>query len=534
MKKTLCIIGALLLALPVVAQVPAGPTTFGGRVDAVSFAYGAQGQGAALVVGAGGGNAGTSYSITLNYGKTSSGGTGYVFYPFSYPVLPAIAIGSGATYEVVTPSSASCTTGQANSYQQCSVTASFTYAHGAGDIVRSGDAGLVEAINFAAFTPSIGNIVEIGEKWYVAGGTQAAIQAITTPYPYVSIEDTSGYYGLRWFTTTPTVQTTTAAAAASTGTLTAGGSLTAGAYYFKTAYVDVLGQVSQSSSEVASSLTATSTNASITVNAPAAAAGQVGYIVYMTIQGGGSGNEFWVPVTSTNCTLTTIENVIAACALTNTGYGQTSSNALISVTPVNTQAKVIGATDTVNRTAFAYLASNSAGAVSPIPVTYATFTGTATSAATYHIGAITINGTLFGQVGREYKICGGGHFTYATTGTQIQFALLEGAYNNSDVALATTTGAVSTATSGNAVSQFCFTVDILSNSGTAATADVHAWAMTNPAAATAALVETDINVAAITGLPSSGTQWLDLEVINAAAFGTGGFVLDTLSILPVH
>ena len=180
------------------------------------------------------------------------------------------------------------------------------------------------------------------------------------------------------------------------------------------------------------------------------------------------------------------------------------------------------------------MASNSAGAVSPIPVTYATFTGTATSAATYHIGAITINGTLFGQVGREYKICGGGHFTYATTGTQIQFALLEGAYNNSDVALATTTGAVSTATSGNAVSQFCFTVDILSNSGTAATADVHAWAMTNPAAATAALVETDINVAAITGLPSSGTQWLDLEVINAAAFGTGGFVLDTLSILPVH
>jgi hypothetical protein len=64
------IIGALLLALPVVAQIPAGPTTFGGRVDALSFSYGGQGQGAALVVGAGGGNAGTSYSITLNYGKT--------------------------------------------------------------------------------------------------------------------------------------------------------------------------------------------------------------------------------------------------------------------------------------------------------------------------------------------------------------------------------------------------------------------------------------------------------------------------------
>jgi hypothetical protein len=533
-KKTLCIIGALLLALPIVAQIPAGPTTFGGRVDALSFSYGAAGQGAALVVGAGGGNAGTSYSITLNYGKSTSGGTGYAFYPFSYAVLPAIAIGSGATYEVVTPSSASCTTGQANSYQQCSVTASFTYAHGAGDIVRSGDAGLVEAVNFAAFTPSIGNIVEIGEKWYVAGGTQALIQALTTPYPYVTIEDTSGYYGLRWFTATPTVQTTTAAAAASTGTLTAGGSLTAGAYYFKTAYVDVLGQVSQASSEVASSLTATATNASITVNAPAAAAGQVGYIVYMTIQGGGSGNEFWVPVTSTNCTLTTIENVISACALANTSYGQTSSNALISVTPVNTTAKVIGATDTVNRTAFAYLTASQAGAVSPIPVTYMSQTATATSAATYHIAAISFPGSLFSQVGREYKICGSGHFVYATTGTQLQFALLEGPYNNSDVALATTAAATSTATSGNGIAQFCFNIDITVTGATTSTALIHAYNIVNVATAGTASVWTDINVAAVASLPNTGTQWLDLEVINAAAFGTGGFVLDTLSILPIH
>jgi hypothetical protein len=533
-KNTLFIIGALLLALSVAAQVPVGPTTFGGRVDALSFAYGAQGQGAALVVGAGGGSAGTSYSITLNYGKSTSGGTGYPFYPFSSAVLPSIAIGSGATYEVVTPSSASCTTGQANSYQQCSITASFTYAHGAGDIVRSGDSGLIEAINFAAFTPSVGNIIEIGEKWYIAGGTQSLIQAITNPYPSIVIEDTAGYYGLRWFTSTPTAQTTTAAAAASTGTLTAGGSLTAGAYYFKTAYVDVLGQVSQSSSEVASALTATASNASITVNAPAAAAGQVGYIVYMTIQGGGSGNEFWVPVTSTNCTLTAIESVIPACALTNTGYGQTSSNALISVTPVNTTAKVIGSADTVNRTTFAYYPSNSTGAVSPIPVTYLSQPGTATAAGTYHIAAITISGPLFGQVGREYKICGSGHFIYATTGTQLQFALLEGQYNNSDVAMATTTAAVSTATSGNAVVSFCFTSDITANNGTNATAWTHAWSIVPPAAATAGLVNSDINVAAVGSLPANTTEWLDLEVINAAAFGTGGFFLDTLSILPVH
>jgi len=127
-KKTLCIIGALLLALPVVAQVPAGPTTFGGRVDAVSFAYGAQGQGAALVVGAGGGNAGTSYSITLNYGKTSSGGTGYVFYLSPTRYFQRLQSAPARRTRLSLRVRPHAQLDRQNSYQQCSVTASFTYA----------------------------------------------------------------------------------------------------------------------------------------------------------------------------------------------------------------------------------------------------------------------------------------------------------------------------------------------------------------------------------------------------------------------
>ena len=507
------------------------PTKFAGQIRAVNFAYGYNNTPALQVDMPSPTTAGATATITVAYGTvTLTDGTVITPLAVGVPVI----IGTGANADTVTPTAVSCSTPLV--YQSCSFTASsITHSHGTGDRVSSGTYGLDEALAYAnSYGIPYGGSVVLDSKWYALGGTQALVQGITNPYPNVSIDDNSGAYGLRWFTATPTSQSTTAAAAASTGTLTAGGSLTAGAYYFKTAYVDVLGQVSQASSEVASSLTATSTNASITVNAPAAAAGQVGYIVYMTVNGGGSGNEYWVPVTSSNCTLTTVETVISACALTNASYNQTGSNALISVTPVTTTAKVIGSADTVNRTAFAYLPSNNVAAVSPIPVTYMSQPGTSTAAATYHIAAITINGSLFGQVGREYKICGSGHFTYATTGTQLQFALLEGQYNNSDVALATTTAAVSTATSGNAVAHFCFNVDITANTGTLATAWAHAYSIVPPAAATAAVVNSDINVAAIGSLPASGTQWLDLEVINAAAIGTGGFYLDTLSILPVH
>lgn len=145
MKKVFLMIGALLLALPVAAQNTA---TFAGNVNVPSFAYGAQGAGPALQVGGGGSAAGGTYSITLNYGKTTTGSSGLTFYPFAGTNLPPFAIGSGSTYEVVTPSSANCGPGPADSYQQCTLTATFTYAHGAGDVVRASDGGTMEASNY--------------------------------------------------------------------------------------------------------------------------------------------------------------------------------------------------------------------------------------------------------------------------------------------------------------------------------------------------------------------------------------------------
>jgi len=147
-------------------------------------------------------------------------------------------------------------------------------------------AGLVEAINFAAFTPSIGNIVELGEKWYVAGGTQAAIQAITTRIrmcPLRILPVTTVCAGLpqrprcRLQLPPPLLPLGLSPLAVLDG----------GRVLLQDGLCGRFGQVSQSSSEVASSLTGYRYQRQHHGKRPCAAAGQVGYIVYMTIQGGG-------------------------------------------------------------------------------------------------------------------------------------------------------------------------------------------------------------------------------------------------------
>ena len=182
MKKFLTLIGSLLLVLPAIAQ---NTTTFAGNARVDDFAYGTRNHGPALQVGGGGGTSG-SYTITLNYGKTVTGASGLTFYPFSGPNFPALAIGSGATYEVVTPSAANCGPGAADTYQQCQITATFTYAHGAGDVVRSGDGGIFEAATFMS---------SLGPQRLVVTLTNAQILALqTAPVQLLPAPGTGVFY----------------------------------------------------------------------------------------------------------------------------------------------------------------------------------------------------------------------------------------------------------------------------------------------------------------------------------------------------
>jgi hypothetical protein len=137
----------------------------------------------------------SSYSIILDYGKTSAGPSGPTIYPFGGTVYPPIAIGSGATYEVVVPTAATCGPGPADSYQQCSITATFNYSHGNGDVVRSGDGGLQEAALFEAARG--GGLVALDWKFFQENNltTNAGLTAFLAGYNSISPNVTILNYG---------------------------------------------------------------------------------------------------------------------------------------------------------------------------------------------------------------------------------------------------------------------------------------------------------------------------------------------------
>jgi hypothetical protein len=96
------------------------------------------------------------------YTPTITLADGRVVLPFGFTTvatqnvaIPPITIGNpgSTTQETVTPSSVSgCNVQNAGAAQQgnCTITASFTYSHGRGDLVTSGDLGWQEAMNDAA------------------------------------------------------------------------------------------------------------------------------------------------------------------------------------------------------------------------------------------------------------------------------------------------------------------------------------------------------------------------------------------------
>lgn len=92
-------------------------------------------------------------SITVN-APAATAPDGRVFLPFSNAAgaFPLITVGLGSLQETVTPTSVSNSILGANGNVTCTVTVSggFTNAHGAGELITSGDDGIMEAINDAA------------------------------------------------------------------------------------------------------------------------------------------------------------------------------------------------------------------------------------------------------------------------------------------------------------------------------------------------------------------------------------------------
>lgn len=138
MKKLLTLVCSILIATAAFGQVKAASFE-AGTYYAPAYNY-------SVEVWGGGATAGGTYSIIL-FKPTVTLSDGRVINPFS--TSTPITIGQGANQETVTPSAVSgCGIGQPN--RGCTITATFSNAHGKGDILQSSTNGWAEALQDAS------------------------------------------------------------------------------------------------------------------------------------------------------------------------------------------------------------------------------------------------------------------------------------------------------------------------------------------------------------------------------------------------
>lgn len=146
---------------------------FSGIRNAFDYAYGQNPLINSLSVVGGGSSAGGTYSITLALGSVFTADGDRI----SPTVTTPITIGAGASQETVLPSSVSNLLPDV--YGTCVITATFANAHGIGDQVRSGSAGIVEAMNAAhALGAAFGGLAMVDAR--SAGLVSATHAALVT------------------------------------------------------------------------------------------------------------------------------------------------------------------------------------------------------------------------------------------------------------------------------------------------------------------------------------------------------------------
>ena len=360
-----------------------------------------------------------------------------------YNIFTPIIVGGPSDQEMVTPTSVSnCYYSSSTGNGQCQITASFTYAHGQGDPIFSGTAGLAEAIydafeaggGLVTIDPNWGNAVITGCSGCYASPT-ALIDALTV-FPSVNIESV-GVAGIKYwsaapstdtFIATPTALTATTVGFGLNGANTTGGTYTGtSTYYYCVAYVDIAGNEGACSTTFSAATAGTGSTNQIGFAAPAASTGAVGYTVYISLASGSYAFAYQVPLTSTVCALTLIETITPACAVTNTSYGQTGSNAIVSALTVATSplALQLGAASTTSdyvgnsnaHTTYAYVSGSHLGTEGIVAASLPFTAGPATVATTVPqvIGTLAIRPGFMNLVGKEIRVCGKEQLTGASS-----------------------------------------------------------------------------------------------------------------------
>jgi hypothetical protein len=410
MKRTLYTVAAILaLSLAAVGQFASGVA------PRAALQYNWQ---ASIVSG----NTSTgSASITL-VGQPGAGGAimpngSVLAWQTVFPNLMPIVI-NDANAEQVTPTAVSfgaCPAGNigvGGSSQCVTITASFTYTHGAGAYPTVSDAtyGAQTAANYLWATG--GGNVEVDSTWAGKVSTNptgsyasaSAALAAMIPYSNVGIVDYRNGFAQGWQPTqsvatiiaAPTTLTSTTVGFGLNGANTTGGTYTGtSTYYYCVAYVDPMGNEGPCSATFSAATAGTGSTNQIGFAAPAASPGAVGYVPYISLASGSYNLTYQVPVTSTVCTMTKVQTVTPACAVTNTTYLQTGSNAVVSALTVNTAPlhllKTTASTTSAyigtpsGRTAYAYAP---VGTVSAQGLTYSQQAFTVATAAATTVPAV--------------------------------------------------------------------------------------------------------------------------------------------------
>lgn len=337
-----------LLAVPLVvfSQISQGPNPpsnqsyVGGRFVARNYVYtGMQiAAGTNIPIGAG--------TISLNSGSTRLpdgrtivpffGGFNSLGQPGPYPFVP-ISVGAGTAQETVTPTAISGCYINAP-VGNCKITATFAKAHGQGEIVTSSTAGIAEAALDAYFYG--GGTVVVDSSLVQIAGSYAAVAAdmVAAPVmPFVTLEDTRTGVARNWnptangvFLPAPTLPAINIAGQAACDTThqmcsdatVAGSASWGGTVYACWTYVDILGNEGPCSATT--NWTSVASKA-IDLGIPAASPGAVGAVPYLSLSGGTYILAYQIPVTASLCTMTTLETITPACAVTNNSYGQVGS-----------------------------------------------------------------------------------------------------------------------------------------------------------------------------------------------------------------
>jgi len=397
--KLISIVGlACLLAVPAMAQ---NRTRFGGRYNAWDYAYGLNAVAGPLQVFQGNTSTGTA-SITLAQACLTLG-DGTTLCPIN--TSTSITVGVGAQQDTFTPTSVSNCNYPASPYGACTITGTINHVHGVGDYVISGTYGLQEALNAAQSKG--GGIVVVDSTFAAGGGTNAIITG-TVGYSNVVLEDTR--YGEQYWSLQPSTLTQISAPTTLTGTTvtftaTPVGTWPASPEYFCITYVDALGGESPCSASYTQTPTV---NYTLNIASPAASTGAVGWRAYGGITS--VAVAYLLPITATNCTLTTLESVIPACAIGSAGQWATANTTTTLLSPLALGVTLQNNPVPQSHTAFAYAPTSALSALSPFQTSYGPFaSGTiasATAAQNAPLGTIELPAGYLNTIGRSVRLTG--------------------------------------------------------------------------------------------------------------------------------